>query len=294
MIAILRILLLRNVPFWTQNLWRRRLRWCVAGLYLYVGVLLVLLFLENRLLFAGATFTPEWREPPPELNVREVEIPIAGGSTVVGWFTAPSDWQPHQGAVLYAHGNGGNLSFRARIISLWRKQLNRAVLAYDYPGYGKSPGPVSEAGCYAAGDGAYDWLVQEMKIPAHEIVLLGESLGGAVAIDQAVRRDHRLLITLATFTSFPDIAQFKVPWLPVRSIVRNQFNNIAKISRVRGPVFISHGTADAVTPLVHGESLAAAAREPKRFQPLKEMGHVHPDSEEFWNAIRAFLDETRH
>ncbi|MGL4553530.1 MAG: alpha/beta hydrolase [Gemmataceae bacterium] len=288
--TLLRILLLRDVPFWTATAGRRWARRVAGVLYVYFGVVAALLLLENRLLFAGATFNTHWREPPEDMQ--EVEIPVAGGGHVVGWFTAPPGWEPSRGAVLFAHGNGSNLSTRTRLLRLWRQHLGRAVLGYDYPGYGKSPGATTEAGCYAAGDGAYDWLVQEKKVPAGEIVLVGESLVGGIVLDQAVRRENRMVITLAAFTSFPDMAQLKFPWVPARYFVRNRFDNLAKIPHVRGPVFISHGTADALTPFAHGERLAAAAVEPKRFQPLEGLPHRHPDQPEFWDAVRAFLGAT--
>jgi fermentation-respiration switch protein FrsA (DUF1100 family) len=289
--TLARILLLRDAPFWTDSPRRRWARRLVALIYLYVGFLLFLLWQENRLLFAGATFNNHWYDAPPDF--REVEIPIAGGAHVGAWFTAPEGWKPEHGAVLFSHGNGSNISTRARLYALWRRHLNRAVLGYDYPGYGKSPGGSTEAGCYAAGDGAYDWLVQEMKVPAGEVILVGESLGGGVAVDQAARRENRMLITLAAFTSFPEMAALKFPWLPGRYLVRNQFDNLAKIPRARGPVFISHGTADALTPFSHGERLAASAPEPKRFQPLKDLPHMHPDRVEFWEAVKAFLEATK-
>ena len=70
------------------------------------------------------------------------------------------------------------------------RHLGRSVLAYDYPGYGKSDGRPTEAGCYPAGEAAYRWLTDERKVPADRVVLLGESLGGGVAVELAIRHDH--------------------------------------------------------------------------------------------------------
>jgi fermentation-respiration switch protein FrsA (DUF1100 family) len=289
----LAILLLRNVPFW-QGSWRRRVgRVVVFGCYAYLGVLLVLLALENALLFPRATFAQEWFAPPPELHVRDVELKAANGTALHAWWTAPPGWAPQHGAVLFSHGNGGNLSSRGPVGGRWRAELGRAVLLYDYPGYGKSEGLPSEAGCYASGEAAYRWLVGEQQVPQAEVVHVGESLGGAIATELAVRHRCRALILLFPFTSFPDMAQQTVPWLPARWLVRNRLDNLAKIDQVGCPVFITHGTADRVIPFRQGERLYEAAREPKRFLRISGMGHRHPVGAEFYAAVRAFLDATR-
>ena len=116
--------------------------------------------------------------------------------------------------MLHCDGNGGNLSYWGMDALAWKYQHHTAVLLFDYPGYGKSSGKPSEQGCYAAADAAYDWLVNEKKVPAEQLLIYGQSLGGAIAIDVASRRPHRALIVVSSFTSFPDMAQKMFPWLP--------------------------------------------------------------------------------
>lgn len=286
--TLLRILLLRKCDFWGRRAWLRRL---TALVYLYVGVFILLLWLENRLLHPGATFARFWKAPPADLSVQEFDLTIAGGDRVTAWFTAPPGWRPDHGAVLYSHGNGGNLSTRAKVIAELRRHTGRAVLGHDYPGYGKSDGAPTEAGCYASGDAAYEWLVREQKVSPGEIILVGESLGGGVAVDLASRRENRMLVTLATFTSFPDMAQFRFPWLPARYFVRNNFDNERKIAEVRSPVLIAHGTADVVIPYWQGERLAAAATGTKRFVTLDSKPH-YCLCPELFQAMKELLEET--
>src|SRR5438046_2954266 len=83
-----------------------------------------------------------------------------------------------------------------------------------YPGYGRSGGSPTEAGCYAAADAAFDWLTAAQQVAPEDILLYGTSLGGGVAIDLASRRPHRALVLSSTFTSLPDTAQDLYPWLP--------------------------------------------------------------------------------
>jgi fermentation-respiration switch protein FrsA (DUF1100 family) len=289
----LAVLLLRDMPFWGRSRWRRAARVGAFACYAYVGVLLVLLALENRMLFPLSTAAQEWYAPPPELNMRDVALTSADGTALHAWWTAPTGWKPQRGAILFSHGNGGNLSIRSFVAGRWRSELGRAVLLYDYPGYGKSSGRPTEAGCYAAGESAYRWLVEEQKVPEGEVIHVGESLGGAIGTELATRHPCRALVLLSTFTSFPDMAQKTVPWLPARWLVRNRLDNLAKIGGVGCPVLIAHGTADPVIPFRQGERLYAAAREPKRFFPIRGLGHQVPDSPEFYEAVRELLGEGR-
>src|SRR6476646_10698047 len=88
---------------------------------------------EDRLAFPGAWGRLPWEEPLPELRPR-------AGDTIHAWFSAPPGWSPERGALLYSHGNGNNLSSWQETMLLYRQELGRAVLAYDYPGYGRSTG----------------------------------------------------------------------------------------------------------------------------------------------------------
>jgi fermentation-respiration switch protein FrsA (DUF1100 family) len=291
--SLLAVLLLRDVPFWNGTKSRRVARLFAVGGYSYLGILLVLLALENRMLFPASTSAQEWYEPAPQLGFVDVELASADGNTLHGWWSVPVGWTPERGAILYSHGNGGNLSMRQESIIRWRNATGKAVLIYDYPGYGKSTGKPTEAGCYAAANAAYDWLVEEQKVSPSQLVLLGSSLGGAMAVDLASRRECRALILVNAFTSFPDMAQKTVPWLPARWLVSNRLDNLSKIGKCDVPIFITHGTADTLVPFSQGERLFAAAKEPKRFFPRPGDGHWHPSENAFFEAVLAFLYETR-
>ena len=286
------ILLLCRVPFWQRSRTRRIARFLVLACYLYVGTLLVLLALEDRLLFPGATFGRPWRQPPDNLPVRELTLDSAHGERIHAWFSAPEGWLPRRGAILFSHGNGGNLSRIGGRAFRWRQQFGRAVLLYDYPGYGKSSGRPSEAACYAAGEAAFRWLVEEERVPAGKVILVGESMGGAVATELATRHVVRLLVLHGAFTSFPDMAQVRVPYYPSRYLVHNRMDNEAKIGHIHCPVLISHGTADSVVPFRQGERLYAAAGEPKRFVRIEGHGHGPPNTAEFFETVKTFLTET--
>ncbi len=260
-----------------------------SALYLllgYAGLVLMLLLLENSLLFHPSH---DWVSPPvPEIE--DVQLACADGTRVHAWFLPAKD---SDSVLLYCHGNAGNLSHRGPSIVRMRGLLNASVLIIDYPGYGKSEGKPSEHGCYQAADAAYAFLTDTKKFAPKKILLYGGSLGGGVATDLASRKEHRALILVKTFTSAPDVACDIYWWLPVpiHVLMRNRFDNITKIKACKRPLFIAHGTADEVIPFAHGERLFAAANEPKRFLPLPGDGHNDPLPEEFFTSLREFLQK---
>src|SRR5262249_17836965 len=152
-------------------------------------------FLENALLYHPTKPSNVWMNDPDSTDVNEdVWLKSDDGTKLHAW------WYPYpspQWYVLYSHGNGGNLRDRAWSCALWRK-LGAAVLIYDYPGYGQSDGKPSEAGCQAAARAGYDWLRNEKKVPPERLILFGESLGGAMAVELATTRPHHALVLYAS------------------------------------------------------------------------------------------------
>ena len=266
--------------------WRRRLlRIGAVAAIVYLAILVCLIVLETELVYHPSPASLSWREPS-SLTVRDVEMTGPSGGRLHGW------WCPTEGAtgaLLYCHGNGGNLSVWADHVEMIRKELGESVLIFDYPGYGKSEGHPDQAACCAAADAAYHWLLKQARVPAERILIYGGSLGGGPAVDLASRRPHRALLLACTFTSLPEVSQTHYPWLPVRWLMRNRFDNLGKIALCRGPVVIAHGTDDALFPFAEGEALFAAGAGPKLFLPLSGQGHVDPDAE-FFRKARQFLE----
>jgi hypothetical protein len=274
--------------------WRRVARIGVWLAGMYAVVVLVLVLGENRLAFPGWTIRKPWLAPPTKTVVEEESISTTDGHTIQGWWIPAPDWTPAKGAVLYMHGNGENLSTCGKALRNWRNELQMGVLGFDYPGFGHSTGTPDEQSCYASAQAAFDWIVHAKGVAARDVVVIGQSMGGAMATEIASRQRCRMLLTSGAFTSFPDIAQQHYGWLPARYLVRLQFDNLDKMHRMETPAFIAHGMEDRTVPFAHGERLyAAATMGLKRFYPVPDHGHSQPDSKEFYSAVRAFLQETR-
>lgn len=263
--------------------WRRIL---VIAVLVYLGIIVVLLALERKFIFIPTPAARDWR-PSPDSRIVDVELPTSAGDRIHAW------WLPNPGAnqtVLYSHGNAGNLSHRGNSIVRWAQEMNASVLIYDYPGYGRSTGKPDESSCYAAADACWEWLTTKQGRNEGEIVLVGASLGGAMATHLAGNRDCRALVLIKAFSSIPDMASHRFPWLPVRYLVRSQFDSVAKLSSCRSPVFLVHGTNDGIVPYACAERLMAAAPEPKELLTLESNDHNDALPGDFFPKLRAFLE----
>jgi uncharacterized protein len=263
---------------------RRRLMFLTAAV---LGLIAGCLALEDKIVFQPTTGRVE--PVPPEPPVRDLTLRLDDGTPI------HARWCPRSGspvAVIYCHGNGGDLEIRARPIRDLGKALGESVLIFDYPGYGRSGGKPSESGCYAAADVVYAWLTQEQRVRPENVVIFGESLGGGVAIDLASRRPHRALVVLKTFTSIPDVAEEHIPFLPIRGLVTNNFSNEEKINRCKGPILIAQADSDQMVPFGHGLRLLSAAGPKALFVPLKASGHNDPLPPSFYAILKDFLDHS--
>ncbi len=273
--------------------WKRRL---AVGLFaaclLYTTMVGCLMWGEDQLIYYPAKF-PEGDWEPAGLVHEDVSFEAEDGVTLHGWFCAVSDPAI---TILHSHGNAGNITHRADLVRLWQRHLRASVLLYDYRGYGRSEGRPSEGGLYRDARAAYRWLTGKKGIAARDVVLWGESIGAAVALDLALSVPHRALVLEAPFTSAVDMGRLLFPWAPVRLLMRTRFDNLAKIGRIKRPVLIIHGTDDSIVPFDMGRRLFEAAPEPKRF--LAVQGADHNDlwyrgAVELLPEIRDFLHGAR-
>ena len=222
----------------------------------------------------------------------DVELRATDGTRLHGWYFPQAPTEPagtNALVVLLCHGNAGNISHR---LLTCRALLESGVgvLVFDYRGYGRSQGHPSEEGTYRDAEAAYDWL-RAKGFNSSQIVVFGESLGGAVAAELALRRPVRGLILLSTFTSIPAVGRELFPWLPVRLLSSIRYDTAAKVSRLDAPLLVMHSRADTIIGYHHSEELFARARRPKTFW---EVYGDHNDTlltgyERFRAGLRQFI-----
>lgn len=262
------------------------LRFVAAGVFVYFGLLGLLMWFEESLIFFPSRYPiGEW--DPPELEFEDVSIESADGTRLHAWYV------PHEqprAFVLYAHGNAGNLSHRWPMLRVLHDDLNVATLIFDYRGYGRSEGSPHESGVLDDARAARDWLVHHEGLQPNQIVLLGESLGCGVCVHLAAEQGARAMVLQNAYTSMPDVAAHHYPVVPVRYLMRTRLPAIDLIDHYHGPLLQSHAGNDSVVPIELGRRLFAAANEPKQFLALDGQDHNDLLTSDYWQALDRFLD----
>ena len=257
-----------------------------------VGLALLVLgirFFEDRLIYFPPRY-PVGFEPPEKygLSVEQVWLRTEDGVKLNAWYLpSPTASQ----VLLLFHGNASNLGTDLPRLQFFA-QLGVTLFEVDYRGYGKSEGSPDEAGVYRDADAAYRYLIESRGHQPRDIFLHGQSLGGAVAIDLASRRECGGLIVESSFTSAREMAR-RMLLLPLLEYVpKSRFDSLRKIRQVQCPVLIVHGTRDQVIPFFMGEKLYQAAPEPKSFLPVQGAGHVDSfvvGGERYLERLRKFI-----
>jgi uncharacterized protein len=218
---------------------------------------------EDDLVFASARSKLFLVDELPA-KAERVSIAVDGGTAIAG-MVFPADETRDTGYwVLLLHGNAAS-AFSSDQVRHGEVLQNAgfSVLNIDYRGFGLSPGAPSEASMYADAEAAFDALVHR-GVAAERIILLGHSLGSGPAVALATRHHAAALVLFGAFTSIPDAAAERYPWLPVRYVASVRFDSLARLPAVHIPVVVTHSRADTTIPYTHALKLYAAAAEPKR------------------------------
>ena len=169
--------------------------------------------------------------------------------------------------ILYSHGNAEDLGeILPRLRDL--RDIGFSIFSYDYQGYGTSQGNPSVKNAYQDINAAYEYLTQQLGIPANQIIVYGRSVGGGPSVDLASRQPVAGLVVESSFTTAFRVVT-RIPIYPF-----DKFRNIDKIKDVNCPVLVIHGNYDRVIPFSHGKQLFNTANEPKLSFWVDGAGHI--------------------
>lgn len=236
----------------------------LAALCLYLGLAAFLFIFQSRFMYF-----PERRliSTPHEIGERHEAITFRAedGAELSGWFVPA---QNSRGVVLFCHGNAGNISHRLPYLEIFGR-MGLSTFIFDYRGFGESEGKPTEQGTYLDAGAAWNYLVKKRKVAPERIVILGESMGGAIAAWLAQAHRPAALILQSAFTSLPDVASQLYPLFPARWLARYGYGTKEYIRRADCPILVVHSSEDEIVPYSHGRKLYDLAREPKEFLELK-------------------------
>lgn len=234
---------------------------------LYGALCLYLFLMQDKLIFYPNIPSRKLNASPADIGLEFEAVSINTNDQVIlhGWFVPASD---EKGALLFFHGNAGNISHRLDSLKIFH-DLGLSTLIIDYRGYGRSQGEISEHGNYLDAEAAWKYLTEIKNIPVQKIIVFGRSLGAAIAAYNAARYRPGALIIESGFTSVPDMAKQLYPIFPVRLLSRFQYNARESLLSVKCPVLIIHSPNDEIIPFENGLRLYRNAGEPKQMLEIQ-------------------------
>lgn len=238
---------------------------------------------------------PQGRSAPEAWGLSDAEehwLHTADGVRLHAWLVPARGAEPARGAALFLHGNAGHLAHRAPIAADLA-DLGLDVLLFDWRGYGRSGGRPDERGLHEDARAAWRYLVDETGAAPSRTVLIGNSLGGAVAAALAGEVPAAGVVVTGGFRSVPHVGARLYAWLPARAFAwtRNRFDAESALARSLIPKLVACAELDAVIPCAETRALYESAAEPKRWAEVPGAGHndlwATPG---LWREVEAFVE----
>lgn len=267
-----------SVLFWFMLLFIIVLALVVAGLWR---------FQRHLIYFPGGDVPPVADMLP---GFSDVTLMTTDGLELAAWYREPQ-YSPAMAVVVVFPGNAGSRADRVPLGSRLAES-GLGVLLVDYRGYGGNPGSPSETGLALDARAAVRFL--DRAAPGHPIVLFGESLGAAVAVELAVDEPPAALILRSPFTSLTDVARTHYSPGPPPFLLRDRYPSDQRIGSVSAPVLVIAGSEDSIVPTAQSRKLYDLAPEPKEL--LVVPGADHNDAEllaggSVVETVRRFIDD---
>ncbi len=248
----------------------------------YFAIMLLMFLLQRHIIYH-----PEKNSGTPQENgfaaAQEVEILTKDGERLHGWYAPPTTKAE---TIIYFHGNAGHLGHRAYKLNAFA-EAGYGVFSVHWRGYGSSTGRPTEAGLMEDARAAINWL----KLPAEKLIMYGESLGSGVAVRMANEFPARLVMLEAAYISVQKRGQELYPWLPVKYLLRDNFDSYHFIDKINAPLVMIHGDADAVIPVSHGKTLLEKSVQPKKLYIYEGIGHTDFSLEQILAPLTTALSE---
>jgi hypothetical protein len=245
-------------------------------------------FVESQVFFPDKTIV----QTPADfgLGFEDIWFDSSDGVRLHGWLVSAS---PPGHLLLFCHGNAGNISHRLDNVRLLQ-QRGISVFIFDYRGYGRSDGRISEKGFYLDSEAAYQVARKWAEGNKAKLIVFGRSLGGIAATHLGATQGCDGLILESTFTNMGAMAGAHYPLPFAERLFKHRLNAVGEIAQVRAPILFIHGNDDKIVPIRLGRQLYEAAPNPKEFVTLPGAGHNDTyfiGGKEYFDKVVAFLDK---
>ena len=258
----------------------------LAIVFFYILLLIFVFFFQRNLLYHPSInnyLDDQSMKVPSE--IKKIKITTKDDIDLIGWF--------YQGntdkfkTILFFHGNAGSLENRTYKLNHF-KNLNVNFLIIAWRGFSGNKGKPNEKGLYEDAESAIRWL-KSRGINEKNIILYGESLGTAVAVEVAQIKKYAGIILESPFTSMIDMGKKYYPFFPVRFLLKDKFESHKKVGNISVPLLFIHGKVDKIVPYDMGRKMYELANEPKFFYSQEYGDHMVEYDDELLLAIKKFI-----
>ncbi len=217
-------------------------------------------------------------------RTKEIYLTTKDGVKIQAWYSKPDNG--HE-MVVFFHGNSGHIPQRVDKLKEL-KSMGYGFIIPAWRGFGKSEGSPSEEGIYNDANATLDFLKKE-GYDLKKVIIIGESLGTGIATKMATENDFKGLLLITPYTTISDRASEIYFYLPIKSLVHDNFDNINNISKVEEPVIIIHGDNDDIIPHTHSLKIIKEANEPKKLIIYPDVNHSNYDSKTVFTEMKNFF-----
>ena len=204
------------------------IKYIISAFFIYFLIGLMIFLFQRKILF-NISGKPNKPRDYELINTKELKIQTSDGVDLLAWYSKPKTNQP---MLIYFHGNSFDIGERAYRI---KRYINNGwgVLLLAWRGYSGNLGKPTEKNLYIDGESAIKWIIENLNFDYENLIIYGESLGCAVAIELATRYKFKSIILEAPFTSIPDIARKRYKIYPVKYLVLDKFDNYSRSESTR-------------------------------------------------------------
>tara|TARA_B100000900_G_scaffold331420_1_gene292123 strand:- start:1129 stop:1935 length:807 start_codon:yes stop_codon:yes gene_type:complete len=221
------------------------------------------------------------------LNHKIEKVYINSDEKLIGWYFKKNK---NFKTLLFFHGNAGKIDNRIYKLNEFSK-MDINYLIFAYRGFSGNSGKPYEKGLYRDAKAAKLWL-NKKNILDEQIILYGESLGTAVAVDLATENNFAGIILESPFTSMTELAKKYYPYLPVKLILKDKFDSIKKLNLIEAPILIMHGKKDKIVPFNMGLRIYESANNPKFSYFNTNDDHMMDFNNDMISSLKNFIKYT--